>query len=294
MSESSTRPPRESTCSAEASPARTSAPQESGPASTESVPASGESTHGWLAFYDPASSSWRTSQLCLGGVLESFSETFPRSGTMQSGRLFARPTWVRRTDESASSSWPTPDASVANDGESLESLESRREREKAKGQNGNGFGLPLAAAARMWPTATATATDAKASGAAGYSTASGRHSGVTLTDAAVRWPSPLAGGPSLPMAVRWTTPCARDDKSGRMVHSHNTRPLSEQAAGAGPATSATGRLVKPMICPECGVPLVPFGGEDICLEYCDTCGGHDCDCYRSDDDYDDNEETLES
>lgn len=30
---------------------------------------------------------------------------------------------------------------------------------------------------------TATATDAKASGAAGYSTASGRHSGTTLTDA---------------------------------------------------------------------------------------------------------------
>lgn len=33
----------------------------------------------------------------------------------------------------------------------------------------------------LWPTATAT--DAKASGAAGYSTASGRHSGTTLTDA---------------------------------------------------------------------------------------------------------------
>lgn len=46
-----------------------------------------------------------------------------------------------------------------------------------------------------WPTATAT--DANASGSAGYSTASGRHSGTTLTDAAVRG---------------WATPCARDEK----------------------------------------------------------------------------------
>ena len=39
-------------------------------------------------------------------------------------------------------------------------------------------------AVSRWPTPTAT--DAKASGSAGYSTESGRHSGTTLTDAAVR------------------------------------------------------------------------------------------------------------
>jgi hypothetical protein len=48
--------------------------------------------------------------------------------------------------------WPTPDASVANDGETLESWQARREREKAKGRNGNGFGTPLAIAVRLWPT----------------------------------------------------------------------------------------------------------------------------------------------
>lgn len=53
------------------------------------------------------------------------------------------------------------------------------------------------AALRAWPTPTAT--DAKASGAAGYSTDSGRHSGTTLTDAAVR---------------QWATPAARDWKDG--------------------------------------------------------------------------------
>jgi hypothetical protein len=74
----------------------------------------------------------------------------------------------------------------------------------------------------LWPTATAT--DSKASGAAGYSTSSGRHSGTTLTDAAVRqWPTPRAadgkrstdpkgnreGSPSLVEEARlWPTPAA--------------------------------------------------------------------------------------
>ena len=38
----------------------------------------------------------------------------------------------------------------------------------------------------------------------------------------------------------------------------------------------------PLVCPECGVPLVPFGGEDVCISYCDSCGGHDCHCYEDD------------
>lgn len=78
----------------------------------------------------------------------------------------------------------------------------------------------------FWPTATTT--DAKASGASGYSTASGRHSGTTLTDAAVRlWPTPTArdgsgrgpgqsnkvqGGPNLMTQVdQWSSP-----QSGRL------------------------------------------------------------------------------
>lgn len=78
-------------------------------------------------------------------------------------------------------------------------------------------------ASSSWPTAT----DANASGAVGYSTASGRHSGTTLTDAAVRlWPTATAtaygsnrgGGagrtgpvrPSLEALARnWPTPGAR-------------------------------------------------------------------------------------
>lgn len=51
--------------------------------------------------------------------------------------------------------WPTPDASVVNDGETLESWEARNQREREKGQNGNGMGTPLAIAALQWPTSRA-------------------------------------------------------------------------------------------------------------------------------------------
>lgn len=47
--------------------------------------------------------------------------------------------------------WPTPNAGNFNDGESLETWETRREANKAKGINGNGQGTPLAIAAKLWP-----------------------------------------------------------------------------------------------------------------------------------------------
>jgi hypothetical protein len=64
-----------------------------------------------------------------------------------------------------------------------------------------------------WPTPTGQ--DSASSGAAGYSTESGRHSGTTLTDAA-----------------SWATPAARDWRDGRASNAtmeHNSRPLNEQA-----------------------------------------------------------------
>ena len=33
-----------------------------------------------------------------------------------------------------------------------------------------------------------------------------------------------------------------------------------------------------MTCPECGLSLVPLGGEDVCLEFCDQCDSHECEC----------------
>jgi len=59
---------------------------------------------------------------------------------------------ARRTSDSGSSGWPTPDAGAQNITDST--WEQRREAIKAKGINGNGFGLTLGMAATLagWPT----------------------------------------------------------------------------------------------------------------------------------------------
>jgi hypothetical protein len=52
--------------------------------------------------------------------------------------------------------WATPNASVANDGETLESWLARRERTKETANNGNGFGMQLTQQVKIenWPTPT--------------------------------------------------------------------------------------------------------------------------------------------
>jgi hypothetical protein len=87
----------------------------------------------------------------------------------------------------------------------------------------------------LWPTAT----DAKASGAAGYSTESGRHAGTTLTDSAVRFPEWGAH-------LLWPTASARDWKSGdasQETLERNSRPLNEIATAW--ARSHLGALTLP-------------------------------------------------
>lgn len=80
--------------------------------------------------------------------------------------------------------WPTPNASVANYGEGLETWEARREREKAKHRNGNGFGMPLTIAVQYWPTPTVSRT--------GNYTQDGRtgHRRLSLQGKANLWPTP--------------------------------------------------------------------------------------------------------
>lgn len=45
-----------------------------------------------------------------------------------------------------------------------------------------------------------------------------------------------------------------------------------------------------LVCLECGLPTVPFGGEDVCLESCAHCGSHDCQCEPSEPNDEDPEE----
>lgn len=55
---------------------------------------------------------------------------------------------------SAAAQWPTPSASVANDGESPQTWHARAAKLKEKHGNGNGAGMPLTVASVSWPTPT--------------------------------------------------------------------------------------------------------------------------------------------
>ncbi len=50
---------------------------------------SGPSSLGSFASYDHDSYSWKMSQIYFGGEQVPFLETWPRSGTMRAGRIFA-------------------------------------------------------------------------------------------------------------------------------------------------------------------------------------------------------------
>lgn len=115
---------------------------------------------------------------------------WPRAGMMRGGRCWERETLAPPTSGSGSGSWatpgvgifrsgmparamrdasykqdlqdqvalvqawPTPDASVMQDGEGPATFLAPREALKAKGVNGNGMGTPLAMAVKLesWPT----------------------------------------------------------------------------------------------------------------------------------------------
>ena len=96
-------------------PAKISATQGSGPASTASGQDYGQSSPELLASYDPATRSWRTSQLCLDGDLDEFSETWPRSGMTRNGIAYRLPPLVRLTDATVLGLLPTPMTVRAHD-----------------------------------------------------------------------------------------------------------------------------------------------------------------------------------
>jgi hypothetical protein len=94
--------------SAEDSPARTSASPGLEPALLANARAYGRSTPVLLARYDRDSSSWKTSQHCLLEGLATYSETWPRSGTMRSGTAYQLPPLVPLTDATDSGLLATP------------------------------------------------------------------------------------------------------------------------------------------------------------------------------------------
>lgn len=94
----------------------------------------------------------------------------------------------------------------------------------------NKWGFPDAHGSQEGPVAswpTPTKQDSASSGAAGYSTESGRHSGTTLTDAA-----------------GWATPTTRDHKDGACQEADVpvNALLGRQATLCGAATASGGQL----------------------------------------------------
>jgi hypothetical protein len=99
------------TSSAEDFHVRTSATPARVLGSRGSVRVSGGKWPESFASYDPATSSWRTSQGLLTGGWTPFSGTWPHSGSMRTGRVYPHVPWVRHTHARECSLWPTPRAS---------------------------------------------------------------------------------------------------------------------------------------------------------------------------------------
>lgn len=148
--------------------------------------------------------------------------------------------------------------------------------------------------AQSWPTPTAT--DSRASGAAEYDTASGRHSGTTLTDAqrawatpvcsrgrwtsqgelklagqaTMNWPTPTAadmesrgphgnGQPTLSSASRWPTPTAGDGQgaTGYMSGTNRDTWRPTLSSAAVGRTPSPGRPVRTTLPGSTSSPSVP-------------------------------------
>ena len=90
------------TRSAEGSRAKTSAWQERVRVLRESALVSGSSMRVLLANYDRKSCSWKTSQSCAVEGLETFSDRWPKSGTMLAGTAYQLQPLVDCTNENAS------------------------------------------------------------------------------------------------------------------------------------------------------------------------------------------------
>jgi hypothetical protein len=143
--------PSKSMSSAAVSPVKTSQSPERVQVLKGAAAAYGRITPELLARFDPDTSSWRTSQLCLDGAFHEFSETWPRSGLMRNGTAYQLPPLVRLTEGTESGLWPTP--VVPNGGRSVKHVDDWRSDRSAY-HNGKKVQVDLAAAVRMWPTPT--------------------------------------------------------------------------------------------------------------------------------------------
>ncbi len=184
-----------------------------------------------FAWFDPASSSWKTSPGCdLLGEWLPYSQTWPRSGFVSNGTASERPTWAPPISGSgfSSSPWPTPDATNrVRDEETMAKCAAFRKRKA----NQNTVPLYLAERAQRWATPDCNT-----------STRSNGLMGPNIREQAANWPTPDVCSASRDMskidqdrqktangkvtiglptiAENWPTPAARDDQKSPDAYRH--------------------------------------------------------------------------
>lgn len=142
---------------------------------------SGHGSRRSFAWFDPGSSSWRTSQGSLVPGMDSFSGPWPRSGLMLRGECFPQADWAPPTAASGSS--------ISGSGWGTPTVHGNHNREGTSERARDG----LSTQAKRWAT-----PDASVSSGYNQSPSPG---------AAVR---PCLGG----QARRWPTPCRADGEGG--------------------------------------------------------------------------------
>jgi hypothetical protein len=138
-----------------------------------------------LTWYDPITCSWRTRQQSLVEGLDTFSETWPRAGTMRDGQCWPLLTWVRPINANAGGvlhGVPTP------------TVCGNYNRKGASATSGDGL------ATWVWQTPVADDAVARKAG---------------------KWNS--RGEPKLSAQVKLPTPLARDYRSGKVKRSAKDR-----------------------------------------------------------------------
>lgn len=172
------------TLSAEGFPARILAQREKAQVLQGNAAGFGQRSPVLLANWNQVSSSWKTSQHCLVEGLETFSETWPRSGMMRNGTAYQLHTLAPLTGATASGLWQTPVSDDAVD---------------RKAGKWNSRGEPkLSAQVKLWPTPCASMS--KGSSPASLTRRNGRDRSSDRLDHAVM---AADGGQLNPQWVEW-------------------------------------------------------------------------------------------
>ena len=183
-------------------PAKTYPSLAKGPGSRASDQDSGKNLPGLLAKYDPATHSLKTAQLSLLADSMSSSPTLPRSGWMQSGRLYPLPMRARPIVERESGYWRTP---MACDWKNMSCSNQIYLQDQVKWQTPvaddavnrikgkiNSRGEPKLSAQVLWRTPTVGMLNADRAKDPEYANRK-RAKGQTITLAdQVKWPTPRA------------------------------------------------------------------------------------------------------